>query len=90
MTEDEIIAHLKNNWGCFEAYHKTSFTAYREAKDGATQQLDIVIFDAGSTGNANTRYSCEARTEGKRATGNPANSIIEALNKLPWYKLDPE
>ncbi len=89
MNEDEIINYLNNNGGCFEVYHKTSFTANRKAKDGTTQQLDIDIFDAGSTVNQDIRYYCEARTkDGKTATSNPVQSIQEALNKLRWYDLD--
>jgi hypothetical protein len=91
MNENQVIKQINEMEGFFETAHKTSFTAFRRAKDGTEKEVCIDILDAGSDTDSQSRYSCEARTEnGRMATGNPASSISDVLLTVHWHQLDQE
>jgi hypothetical protein len=92
LNGPDLIASItkhKKFHGIFEVYHRTSFQGYRTAKNGESQKVEVDIFDAGPNVNSILRYHCVATTEdGKRATGNAAESVDIALAIVHWGDLD--
>ncbi len=90
MNIEEIIAQLKKDANMFEVCQKTTFTGYREGKNGNNQEVEVDILDAGpNTIRPECRYACIARSEdGKMATGNPDSSIEMAILGVHWINLD--
>jgi predicted RNA binding protein YcfA (HicA-like mRNA interferase family) len=88
MDYSEMINKLKKV-GFFEVYHKTSFECYRERKSGGVQTVTVEVLDAGSSVQPSLRYHIHAIGEdGKKATGNPADSIDVLLATVHWGDLD--
>lgn len=83
ISPDHVIGKLKElpGLGVFEE-------CYRRTKTGGTQDVLVSIFDAGPAVTY-PRYSATATTpDGRKAAGNPADSIDVALATLHWYELD--
>lgn len=91
MDYSEMINKLKElqGVGFFEVYHKTSFECYRERKSGGVQTVTVEVLDAGPNVHPDSRYHINAIGEnGKKATGNPAESIDVLLATVHWWDLD--
>ncbi|MGC2237120.1 MAG: hypothetical protein WA584_13220 [Pyrinomonadaceae bacterium] len=87
MDKLEIIEQLKERSKCFELYEVTTYKGYRTGKDGNVQDVNIEIFDAGE--GKSHRYHVEATTnDGKMATGNPQDSLNDAITLVHWQDLD--
>jgi len=88
MNIEKIVAQLKKDANLTEVCHKTTFTGYREDKNGDNQEIEVDILDAGPN-RPEYRYICIARSEdGKMATGNPDFSIEMAILGVHWINLD--
>jgi hypothetical protein len=88
MTEFEIIEKLKKHMGATEVYHVTKFKAYRTAKDGAQQEVEVEVWDRGPS-SPETRYSVSATADdGKTASGNNGSDLNTVLATVHWYNLD--
>ena len=86
----EVLSQLDGLADIFEAYHRTSFLAYRNTKDSGVQTLEIEILDKGPSAG-DLRYSCKVTTDdGKQAAGNPAARKDVALAIVHWQNLDVE
>ncbi|MCK4752665.1 MAG: hypothetical protein KAS75_04400 [Planctomycetes bacterium] len=88
MNTEKIVAQLKEYANIFEVYQKTTFTGYREDKNGNTQEVEVDILDAGPN-RLEHRYRCIAKSgDDKIATGNPESTIDMALLHVHWNNLD--
>jgi hypothetical protein len=88
MDPVSLIPELLKVANFFEVYHKTAFKCYRNAKNGAVQEVLVEIQDAGPAAGG-SRYSCVATSEdGKVARGNPGPSIDVVLATVHWGELD--
>jgi hypothetical protein len=90
MDTATIISELKKHAGFFEVHHQTTFECVRTAENGETQEVTVEILDAGpNVRPAKLRYHCRATTtDGKMATGNPEESIEDAILHVHWWDLD--
>lgn len=88
MDPFETVAHLQKVAGFFEVYHVTTFTCFRERRDGGgTQEVTVSILDAGPS-KPDLRYHVSAKSnDGKSATGNPAERLDVALALVHWGDL---
>jgi hypothetical protein len=81
------LERLKS-WGFFEVYKRTDFKCYRKSKSGDIQHITLEIFDRGPKHPA-TRYQVVAtRDDGNYATGNPSDTLSDALSLVHWWVLD--
>lgn len=88
MSSVEILDQLKAVTGAFEAYHRTEYVVYRDTASGGVQEIHIEVLDAGPS-KPHIRYQVTATSdEGKKATGNPSESLEVALAIVHWHDLD--
>ena len=88
MDPRDVMPELKKVANFFEVYHTTSFSGYRNRKDGGVQKVLVEIQDAGPVAGE-MRYSCVATSEdGRQASGNPGPSIDLVLGTVHWWDLD--
>ena len=79
----EILSYLTEIDEISEAYKKITFECVRKE-----EIIEVTILDAGLD-VSHGRYMCYAESEsGKKASGNPTDSIKRALSILHWGDLD--
>ncbi len=72
----------------FETAHVTTFKGYRENKAGENVEITVEVRDAGEEVGVN-RYAVSAYSEdGKKAHGNEAATLEEAIPIVHWHELD--
>jgi len=84
IDAEDVKKNLRKFGGFSRFYEKKSFHGYRKTAKGKEQEVDVdVEYDNG-------RYICIAtrRDDGKSVTGNPAESLLEAISFVHWYELD--
>ena len=90
MEPIEILEKLKAlpRFASATFYHRMTFECTRRDKQGQDQEVTITILDAGPDAGI-PRYHCFAETpDGRRATGNPDDSLEGLLAVLHWGDLD--
>ncbi len=87
MEINAVIAYLNKLPKLSDAAHVTTFKCYRETRDGGTQEVTVEILDAGPEVEGD-RYRCVARSDGKAASGNPADRVEVVLSSVHWWNLD--
>ena len=81
IDTDAAIAELDRLFS--EAWHRTDFTVYTTGG----HKIAVTILDAGPAG-ARNRYCVKATTEdGRKASGNAAESISTALSIVHWSEI---
>ncbi len=90
MNTKQIIDDLKTFGNIYEPYEVKQFCGYRNAKDGEHKKIEITILDMGEDcDNPMIRYACQVKQEdGKKATGNNAPTVDEAIAIVHWTDLD--
>ncbi len=88
MPGVELLARLKEVSGCFELYHVTEYQGYRHREDGTVQQVTIKILDAGAEERFSQYHVHAEANDGRRATGNAADSIETTLAIVHWGDLN--
>ena len=87
-----VLEQLKDRstFGLIEAYHVSTFKGHRHKQDGSTQAFTLTILDAGPTlSNPMARYTSTIETDdGRKATGNPSESVLEALYILQNIEME--
>lgn len=74
--------------GFSEIYQLTTFKCYRDLKGGGAQRITLEIFDRGPAHPATRYHVVATREDGKYATGNPSDSLADALRLVHWWVLD--
>ena len=84
IDTDAAVAELDSLFS--EAWHRTDFTVYTSGG----YEIAVTILDAGPEGSKN-RYLVTASTEdGRKASGNAADSISTALMIVHWGEIGLE
>ena len=88
MDAGEMLELVKTHAGLYEAYHVTTFKGYREAKDGGAWGVTVEVFDAGPGARGDRYHAVATDDRGRRATGDPSDSLDAALAAVHWGELD--
>ena len=90
MVTDEFDSEVRDTLsklGFKELYQLTTYRGYREREADRIQEITVEIRDGGP-GDA-SRYRVEVTgDDGKKASGNAADSIRSALAIIHWEELD--
>ena len=88
MTDYEVIEKLKHHLGATEVYNITRYQAFRHAKDGVFQTVEIEVLDRGPS-DPQTRYHVTAvADDGRKASGNSGPNLDTVLATVHWFELD--
>jgi hypothetical protein len=89
MTDEKMLEAVRHIARASEVYRVHRFQVYRDRPNGDTRQVLVEVLDRG-LGNWK-RWLIEAQDgEGRRATGNPENSLSQALLGVHWHDLDKD
>jgi len=84
--DTEVLKWLSGQKGNFEVYRERTYAIERH---GAAGTVALTIRDAGATAAPGHRYMCSAvGSNGKKALGNPGDTLSEALHNVHWRDLD--
>ncbi len=88
MLGSELISRLKELAHAHELYHVTTYKGYRTKRSGATQDLQIEIWDMGEDGGDSRYHVVAMLGDGRPATYNSAPLLDVALLNVHWGDLD--
>ena len=77
LNTDDAIELLDRFFS--ETWHRTEFTAYT-----AGREIAITIFDGGPRDPHNRYYVSATVEDGRKASGNPADTVETALQIVHW------
>ena len=90
MDHSAIMGSLSRAGGFFETYHQIAvYTGYRQFKNGGVREVTIRIFDK-CTPEATRYHIIATDSDGRVATGNPAESIEATIALVHWGDLDED
>lgn len=82
----EVLQHLREASGAFEAFETRRFVLYRTTGSGKVQKVCVTVTDSGE--DSLTRFSVRAETDdGKSAAGNPHDQLSAAIKLVHWQNL---
>lgn len=90
MPGVEVLDQLLSVSGATQAFLRTEYTLYRQARDGfGNMVLTLQILDAGPS-KPESRYTVQVNAEDidRAAFGQPAASVEGAIASVYWGTLD--
>jgi hypothetical protein len=84
----EMLAEVKSAASLDEAYHLTTFKAYRASAAGNLSEVTIQILDGGPE-MGERRYTVMVQDDkGRRVSGTARPTVRAALQSVPWFPIE--